>query len=435
MRVVTWRKAILPLLALALVLSVVVVPLAAAACPEWSTPVNISGSPGVSQEPAIAIDSSGTTHVVWQDNMPGVYEVFYACKPADGSWSAPIIISPDDTNASQYPDIAIDGDDNLHVVWQDDTALGTIDIYYINKTAGGPWSSEVVIYSDAAPSMWPAIAIDNHDNLHVVWHDQEPGSYEIYYSMSMDGGSTWLPPAIISGAPGSYAAAIAIDSEDNLHVVWQHIILSKYEIYYATKPSGDPWSTPVNISKNSGDSLYPAIATDNSNNLHVVWEDLTPGNYEILYSISMDGGLTWPTQVNISDSDDSSVFPDIATDSNNGLHVVWSDWTPGNLEVYYASKPSDGSWSTPENISNSEDDSNTPAIAVDNSSRNLHVVWSEQIAALDWEVMYASAPLPEEAAEGGLSWPVIVGIAVGGVAAAAGIYFFTIRRWLKPGRV
>jgi len=35
----------------------------------------------------------------------------------------------------------------------------------------------------------------------------------------------------------------------------------------------------------------------------------------------------------------------------------------------------------------------------------------------------------------GLSVGVIVGIAVGGAAAAAGIYFFAVRRWLKPGRV
>lgn len=434
MRAVTWRKAIL-LLALALALLVVMGAMPAAACPEWSTPVDISGSPGVSQEPAIAIDSNGTTHVVWQDTTPSVYEVFYACKPSDGSWSAPIIISPDGAFPSQYPDIAIDGDDNLHVVWQEETALATTDIYYINKTRDGSWSSAVVIYSNDGPSRWPAIAIDNHDNLHVVWHDQEPGSYEIFYSMSMDGGSTWLPPAIISGAPGSYAAAIAIDSEDNLHVVWQHIISGKYEIYYATKPSGDPWSTAVNVSHNSGDSYYPAIATDNSNNLHVVWEDLTPGNYEILYSISEDGGLTWSTSVNISNNEDSSVFPDIATDSNNGLHVVWSDWTPGNLEIYYASKPSGGSWSTPENISNSEHDSNTPAIAIDNHIRNLRVVWSEQVDLTRLEIMYASAPLPEEAAEGGLSIYAIVGIAVGGAAAAAGIYFFAIRRWLKPGPV
>jgi hypothetical protein len=433
-KMLRWRNAILPLLALALALLVVVValPTTAVASPDWSTPVNISDSPGASQQPAIAIDSDGTTHVVWQDNTPGTYEIFYAFKPLDGSWSAPVNISANDTIASQYPDIAIDSDDNLHVVWQDETALAITDIYYINKTPGGPWSSEVDISNNAGASRWPAIAIDNDDNLHVVWHDQTPGIYEIYYSFSLDGGLTWSPPDSISDGPSSYAAAIAIDSEDNIHVAWQQYITSgNHEIYYVTKPSGESWSTPVNISDNSEDSLYPAIATDNSDNIHVVWEDLTPGNLEILYVAKPSDG-SWSTPVNISNNDGSSVFPDIATDSNNGLHVVWSDWTPGNLTIYYASKPSGGSWSTPESISNDEDDSNTPAIAIDNNSRNLRVVWAEQFELTRWEIMYASAPLPQEAAEGGIPWGTIAGAVVGGVAVAAGIYFFVIRKWLKP---
>jgi hypothetical protein len=91
-----------------------------------------------------------------------------------------------------------------------------------------------------------------------------------------------------------------------------------------------------------------------------------------------------------------------------------------------------GSWSTPENISNSSGDSNMPAIAIDNSS-DLRVICAEQFAPTRLEIMYASAPLPEEG--GGLPIYAIVGIAVGGVAAAAGIYFFVIRRWMKQGSV
>ena len=37
-----------------------------------------------------------------------------------------------------------------------------------------------------------------------------------------------------------------------------------------------------NLSNNAGNSFFPAIAVS-GNNVHVVWEDNTPGNTDILY--------------------------------------------------------------------------------------------------------------------------------------------------------
>lgn len=43
------------------------------------------------------------------------------------------------------------------------------------------------------------------------------------------------------------------------------------------------WSAAKRLTYSSGYSSVPAIATDSSNNLHVVWYDNNPGNYEIFY--------------------------------------------------------------------------------------------------------------------------------------------------------
>jgi hypothetical protein len=67
----------------------------------------------------------------------------------------------------------------------------------------------------------------------------------------------------------------------------------------------------------------------------VVWEDLTPGNWEIYYNMSPNGGATWASSQRISSTSDDSRRPAIAADSFGNLHVVWPDWTPGNSEIYY----------------------------------------------------------------------------------------------------
>jgi hypothetical protein len=43
------------------------------------------------------------------------------------------------------------------------------------------------------------------------------------------------------------------------------------------------WEEAKRLTRNSGDSFAPTIATDSNNNIHVVWDDSTPGNAEIYY--------------------------------------------------------------------------------------------------------------------------------------------------------
>jgi hypothetical protein len=95
------------------------------------------------------------------------------------------------------------------------------------------------------------------------------------------------------------------------------------------------WTTAKRLTWNSGSSWYPGIAVDTSGNLHVVWDDDTPGNREIYYKKSTDGGSTWMPSQRLTRNSGGSGLPAIAVDSSGNLHVVWCDGTPGNAEIYY----------------------------------------------------------------------------------------------------
>jgi hypothetical protein len=43
------------------------------------------------------------------------------------------------------------------------------------------------------------------------------------------------------------------------------------------------WAPSKRLTWNSGSSYCPAMPVYSSGNVHVVWEDDTPGNYEIYY--------------------------------------------------------------------------------------------------------------------------------------------------------
>ncbi|HDT11228.1 MAG TPA: hypothetical protein ENN58_00670 [bacterium] len=108
-------------------------------------------------------------------------------------------------------------------------------------------------------------------------------------------------------------------------------------VLFLTQNAESAW-TFKRLTWNSGSSQYPAIAVDSNNHIHVVWQDWTPGNQEIFYKKSTDSGANWSSQTRLTWNSGNSAYPAIAVGSDNHIHVVWHDFTPGNWEIFYKKK-------------------------------------------------------------------------------------------------
>lgn len=84
----------------------------------------------------------------------------------------------------------------------------------------------------------------------------------------------------------------------------------------------------VNISNSAG-GVADQQLTANGNSVFAVWADNTPGNFDIFFRRSTDGGATWGQIINLSATPISSRFPQIAVDGNN-VFVIWDDFTDFN---------------------------------------------------------------------------------------------------------
>jgi len=205
-------------------------------------------------------------------------------------------------------------------------------------TLGAAWTARR-ISNNSGISAKPDIAVWGQ-NIYLVWQDTSDvvSYYRIYFSKSADGGATWQTPKMISNDYYYCGDPKIAVSGSNVYVVWydSDIMNPPYDreiTFTKSSDGGATWQTAVRLTNNTGDSHYPDIAVDGSN-VYAVWEDDTPGNYDIYFRTSTDGGATWQTAKRLTNNSGSSVAPSIIVSGLN-VFVVWNDNTPGNLDTFF----------------------------------------------------------------------------------------------------
>ena len=237
---------------------------------------------------------------------------------------------------SLAPAVAIDSKDAIHVVWMDNTT-GSYDIYYRKSEDGGAtWSPRQSIVQTSGDSIYPAIAIGSSGALHVVWYDQTYGYPEIYYKKSPDAGMTWNPAKRLTCTTSSWSEdpAIAIDTNDVVHVVWLDESPGNPDVFYrSSSDGGTTWTAARRLTWTSGNTATLSIVSASSETIYAAWGNGPPT--EIYSKKSPDGGATWSFVTRLTWTSGSSWEPAMAADSKDTIHLVWRDETPGNPEIYY----------------------------------------------------------------------------------------------------
>jgi hypothetical protein len=133
--------------------------------------------------------------------------------------------------------------------------------------------------------------------------------------------------------------------------------------------NGSSWSSMTNIDYQDDIGYHSSLAIDSNDHLHVTYSDDTNGNLEYM----THDGSSWSTPISPDSSGNISRYSSssLAIDSNDHLHVTYSDDTNGNLEYL----THDGSsWSTPVSLDSRDYDAIQPSLAID-SNDNLHVTY------------------------------------------------------------
>jgi hypothetical protein len=362
---------------------------APAARADWSAARRLTWTAGESCYPAIAIDSNNTLHVVWHDNSDGNFEIYYKRSFNGGATWSPNQRLTWTSGSSMRPAIAIDSYNMIHLVWEDNTPGGT-EIYYKGSTDGGTtWQTAQRLTWTPGESIFPAIGIGPGNSVHIVWQDPAPAYDEIYYRRSIDEGVSWGPVKRLTWTShASFFPDIAVSSGYLVQAVWTDFTPGNAETYFKGSADGGATWTPIKrLTWTTSSSFTPAIAIDSNATTHVVWRDYATGNDELYYKRSADGGATWTPIKRLTWTTSDSYYPAMAIDSSNNIHIVCYNTAPGNDEIYYKRSTDGGdTWSALQRLTWNSGYSNCPAIDVD-SNLNVHIVWHDDTPG-NYEIYY-----------------------------------------------
>ncbi len=240
----------------------------------------------------------------------------------------------------------------VHIVWEDDTS-GNKEIYYKkgiyekdNAFETFYWSAQKRLTWNTGASSRPVVAVDSNQDIHVVWYDDTSGNYEIYHKKSTDEGATWSGIKRLTWTSGSSSAAdMAIDSSGSIHIVWYDGPTGNRSPYHKKSTDGGlTWSSRTRLAWYSASAPATSITTDSANNIHVVYIDNHTGTDEIYYKKSTDGGTTWNSPQRLTWSTNQNFNPNIIADGSDGLHLAWDTfvYVPDiggyTTEIFYKNK-------------------------------------------------------------------------------------------------
>ncbi|MBI2021776.1 exo-alpha-sialidase [Candidatus Daviesbacteria bacterium] len=250
---------------------------------------------------------------------------------------------------------------------------------------------------------------DSQGNIYVTYRKKANSYYEIFVAkLKKDEDSYQVVfkknVSNINNKVNQRVPSIAIDSKEQLHLVWYGSDSNNPEgnrqiKYSNSKDGGETWAKPINISYVEGfkgQNLWqehPDIWVSKSDNLFIVWEgkDKESNDQLIKFSKSEDGGKVWSDWKDISVSSGSQSRPTIIQDKNNSLYVfMYSKQKSTNSQIWYSTSENEGeTWSDWKNISNSSKDSKHLSVTLD-SKNNTHLVWREFNQSLGkTQIMYS----------------------------------------------
>jgi len=277
----------------------------------WGPNLLLDDAPRFADKQTHANDAAGNVYMVWNSDLvaSGDYQLEFSRSDDGGATWSPHVLVPDDGNGHLGGFVQVHPDRTVLVTWW---SWITRNVWFDRSTDGGAtWGADVRVNDMAGsadsplnsdPPVLPAMAVAPNGTIYVVWNDYRNGrpggvpngDFDIMFSRSDDGGSTWSP------------------------------------------------TRRLNDDATTNRQWMPDLALDPFGGIHAAWMDDRNGGHDVYYVNSTDGGTTWGPNVRVTDTSTPLSFTRpgdylaIESDRNGHVYVAWTDGRSADLDIYLA---------------------------------------------------------------------------------------------------
>jgi hypothetical protein len=306
----------------------------------FGSSVNLSNNSGFSEHPQIAAYDN-KVYAIWADETSGNREVLLTRSVDNGRSFDKIKNLSNNTSDSFNQEIAVFGD-TVYVVWldQSDEDDETNILLKASGDGGETFGRTVNISSNANQETFPKVAAFE-GSVYIAWNMaddtlDERDNEGLFFVRSLDGGNNF--DNIIKLNHENDFGELQISAfDETVYVAFGglHSLDVNGVLFTKSNDGGRSFSEPVTIDENGRfvNSLNVEVSAYDEQFSYVAAQVTVSGNEEILL-LEMTGNNSTKV-LNLSNNPKISECPSIAIEGDN-IYVVWEDMTPGNHEILYA---------------------------------------------------------------------------------------------------
>jgi len=303
--------------------------------------------------PTCACDKSGNLIVSWTDKRYNTDRHIYAQRYSFDGIALGNNFQVNDNNAGTnniLPDIAIDGNSNFIIAWEDNRN-GYPDIYAQRFMSDGTIVGDNFNINDDTPDTRqcnPSIISDLEGNFTVCWEDSRNDYNDVYARQFLSNGTPVADDFKVSNDLTYNAkqenAIIGSDEDGNFKICWEdHRFGFNGEIFaqsYLNDGTPVDENFMVNDDFGSENQKLPSLAVDGNENIIVVWaDDRLVGNGIYGKRFTIDGiQIGDQFKVNDDAGDNWTKYPSVAAYNDGSFVVTWSDTRLGDLPQIFAQR-------------------------------------------------------------------------------------------------
>lgn len=236
---------------------------------DWSAKESVLVEGIIGNFPAITADKDNQPYIAFQKINETGSKIAITWKMF-GTWRWEEVYGGLLENES--PDIAIDGDGNIHLAWVGTTEDYWISLCYANNI-GGVWNTMVIEEAILGQFGWdatPDIEVTTDGTAYIFYNGGDPGeSYQYLATNSQPGGTTWKTERIYTENVNDFDGGIEIYNDEIIHAIVNGdggFGFPSTLIHTFKTIEGD-WSVPDTVNK-SFPGTFMGMGVDNQGIVH-----------------------------------------------------------------------------------------------------------------------------------------------------------------------